>query len=123
VEKNKPVTVDEYIAGFSEDTQELLKQMRECLRKVAPEAEESLKWSQPAFSFDTILFQYAAFKHHISLYPTPSAIKAFAKDLKDYKTSSSTIQFPLDKPLPLSLIQQIAEYRVKECIENNVKWM
>ncbi len=123
MKKNKATIVDEYITDFSEDTQELLKQMRECLREVAPEAKESLKWGQPAFSFDTILFQYAAFKHHISLYPTPSAIKAYAKDLKDYKTSSSTIQFPLNKPLPLPLIQQIAEYRVRECIENDVKWM
>jgi len=70
----------------------------------------------PAFSYQRILFTFAAFKHHISLYPTPSAVKAFAKDLSEYKTSSSTIQFPLDKPLPLPLIHKIAAFRVRESV-------
>lgn len=97
--------------------------MRSCLRKAAPEARESLKWGMPAFSYDWILFQFAAFKHHVGFYPTPSAVKAFEKDLKEFKTSISAIQFPLDKPLPLPLIRKIAEFRVRESNEKGVKWM
>jgi len=97
--------------------------MLECLRAAAPGAEESLKWGQPALSYQWILFQFAAFKRHISIYPTPSAVKAFEQELKDYKTSTSTIQFPLDRPLPLHLIRRIAEFRVRESSEKGVKWM
>ena len=93
------------------------------LREAAPNAEEAIKWGNPALSYGTILFIFAAHKKHISLYPTPAAIKAFAKDLKQYKTSSSTIQFPLDEPLPAKLIRKIADYRVREVVENDAKWM
>ncbi len=97
--------------------------MRRCLRQAAPDAEEGLKWSSPAVFYDTILFMYAAHRNHISLYPTPSAIKAFSKELKGYKTSSSTVQFPLDKPLPLALIRQIADFRTKAVVEDGATWM
>ncbi len=120
---NKPKSIDEYIAGFPKDTQNALEEMRACLRKAAPEAEESIKWGLPAFSYHRILFTFGAFKNYISLYPTPSVVKAFTKDLSEYKTSSSTIQFPLDKPLPLTLIKEIAIFRVRESIEKDVKWM
>ena len=97
--------------------------MLRCLRQAAPNAEEGLKWGSPAFSYGTILFIFAAHKNHISLYPTPSAIKTFAKELEGFKTSSSTVQFPLDKPLPLSLIRHIADFRVKSVVEDNATWM
>src|ERR1700741_2733222 len=96
----KPRNITEYINTFPAETQEKLHEMLECLRKAAPGAQESLKWGQPALSYDWILFQFAAFKEHISFYPTPSVVKAFEKELAGYETSSSTIQFPLDKPLP-----------------------
>jgi len=97
--------------------------MYRCLRQAAPDGEEGLKWGSPALSFKTILFIFAAHKNHISLYPTPSAIKAFAKELEGLKTSSSTVQFPLDKPLPVSLIRQIADFRVKAVVEDSATWM
>lgn len=118
----KPTTISEYIASFPDGVQEQLNQMLECLRKAAPGATEGLKWGQPALSYEWILFQFAAFKNHISLYPTPSVIKALESELVDYETSSSTIQFPLDKPLPVSLINKVASYRVEEA-KNGVKWM
>lgn len=118
----KPTTISEYIDSFPPTTQERLYEMLECLHKTAPEAKEDLKWGQPALSYDWILFQFAAFKNHISLYPTPSVITAMASDLSDYKTTAATIQFPLDKPLPQKLISKIAELRIKEA-KNGVKWM
>ena len=118
----KPQNITDYINTFPKETQKKLLQMLDCLRKSAPGAEESLKWGQPAFSYGWILFQFAAFKAHISLYPTPSVIQAFEKELTEYKTSSSTIQFSLDKPLPLPLISKITDLRVQEA-KNGVKWM
>ena len=122
-EKTKPKTITEYISAAPKEAQQKLCEMRACLRETAPGAEEGIKWGVPAFSYKRILFTFAAFKRHISLYPTPSAVKAFKKDLSKFKTSSSAIQFPLDKPLPLSLIRKIAAFRVRESVEKDVKWM
>jgi uncharacterized protein YdhG (YjbR/CyaY superfamily) len=119
----KPTSVEEYIAETPKDAQKRLREMRACLLKAAPGATESLKWSVPALSYKRILFTYAAFKNHISLFPTPAVIKAFAEELAEFKTSSSTIQFPLDKPLPVALIRKIALFRVKESEEKDARWM
>jgi uncharacterized protein YdhG (YjbR/CyaY superfamily) len=118
----KPQAVSEYIAAAPKEAQKKLREMRACIRKAAPGAEESIKWSMPAFSYARILVVYAAFKHHIGFYPTPSAMKAFAKDLKGYKTAKGSIQFPLEKPLPLSLIRKITAFRVKESKAEDKKW-
>lgn len=118
----KPKTIAEYINIFPKETQERLQEMLELLRSAAPDAKEDLKWRQPALSYDWILFQFSAFKNHISLYPTPSVIEALAKELTEYKTSGSTIQFPLDKELPKTLIKKMADFRVQEA-KKGVKWM
>ena len=99
-----------------------LREMRECIRAAAPGAKESLKWGLPAFSYQRILVTFAAFKHHIGFYPTPSAVKAFGKDLSNFVTADASIQFPLDKPLPLPLIRKITAFRVRESIEEDRKW-
>ncbi len=119
---NKPRDIPEYIAAFPQQTQERLQEMLAILREAAPGAIEALKWGQPALSYKWILFQFAAFKNHIALYPTPSVVKAFEKDLLQYSTSLNTIQFPLNQPLPVSLLRKIAAYRIQEAA-NGVKWM
>lgn len=119
---DKPKTIPEYIDATSKQAQERLHEMLDCLRKAAPGAEESLKWGQPALLYRWILFQFATFKNHISFYPTPPVVKAFADELSQYQTSINTIQFPLDRPLPVELIGRIAAYRVQEA-EHGVKWM
>ena len=118
----KPKTIPEYIAAAPSPVQEKLYQLLACIRKAAPGAEESLKWGKPAFSYDRILVVFAASKNHVGFYPTPSAVKAFAKELSGYKTGSGSIQFPLDKPLPVSLVSKITRFRVKESREEDVKW-
>ena len=74
------------------------------------------------FSYRRILVTFAVFKRHIGFYPTPSAVKAFAKDLWKFVTADASIQFPLEKPLPLSLIRKITKFRVRESIEEDKKW-
>jgi uncharacterized protein YdhG (YjbR/CyaY superfamily) len=68
------------------------------------------------------LVTFAAFKHHIGFYPTPLAVRAFAKDLSKFATASASIQFPLEKPLPLPLIRKITAFRVRESIKEDRKW-
>src|SRR5690349_4671142 len=98
-EKPTPsTTMTQYINRAPKEAQKKLREMRACIRACAPGARESLKWGMPAFSHKRILVTFAAFKHHIGFYPTPSALRAFAKDLRDFTTSSATIRFPLDKP-------------------------
>jgi len=118
----KPKTIEEYIYAAPAEVQEKLWQMHDTIRKAAPGATEDLKWSQPAYSYQKILVIFAVFKKHIGFYPMPSAVKAFAKDLTKYKTAEGSIQFPLDKPLPISLIKKIVKFRVKESKEGTIKW-
>jgi uncharacterized protein YdhG (YjbR/CyaY superfamily) len=120
--KTKPKTIAEYIDAAPKETQKKLREMLNCIRAAAPGAEETLKWGMPAFSHQRILVTFAAFKHHIGFFPTPSAVKVFADELSEYKTASASIQFPLDKPLPLALIRKITEFHVKELVEQDGKW-
>ncbi|KAF1701873.1 iron chaperone [Pseudoxanthomonas suwonensis] len=118
----KPTTVEQYIAAAPSLAQDRLREMRQCLHEAAPEAEESLKWGKPAFSLGTVLFVYSAHKQHISLHPAIGAVAHFAPELAGHVTSGNTIQFPLDQPLPLALIRRIANFRVREVVEQGIGW-
>ena len=120
--KARPKSITEYINAAPKETQKKLREMRACIREAAPGAKESLKWGMPAFSYRRILVTFAAFKHHIGFYPTPSAVRAFAKDLSKFATAKGSIQFPLEKALPLPLIRKITAFRVRESIEEDGKW-
>ena len=123
MQKLKPTTVDEYINAAAKEAHEKLQEIRAILKKVAPNATETLKWGNPVFEENRILFAYAAFKSHMNFMPTPSALEPFKKELSDYKTGKGTIQFPYDKPLPKTLIKKIAAYRAKDVRENDARWM
>src|SRR3979411_2023050 len=120
--KARPTRITEYINAAPKEERAKLREMRGWIGASAPGAEQGLKWGMPAFSYRRILVTFAAFKHHVGFYPTPSAVRAFAKDLKKFATAKGTIQFPLDKPLPLSLIRKITTFRVRESIEQDKKW-
>lgn len=109
-----PGNTDEYIAGFPENIQRKLNDLRAAIKKAAPEAEESISYCMPAYKFNGMLVYFAAQKNHIGFYPTSSGVAAFKNELAGYKTSKGAIQFPLDKPLPLKLISTIVKFRVKE---------
>src|SRR5882672_1126485 len=115
--KTPPKSISEYINAAPKEAQKKLREMRACICAAAPGAKESLKWGMPAFSYRRILVTFAAHKHHIGFYPTPSAVKAFAKELSHVVTARGSIQFPLEKPLPLTLIRKIVAFRVRESVE------
>ena len=120
--KAPPKTITEYNNAAPKEAQKKLREMRACIRAAAPGAKESLKWGMPAFSYRRILVTFAAFKHHIGFYPTPSAVRAFTNELSKFATAKGSIQFPLEKPLPLPLIRKITAFRVRESIEEDKKW-
>jgi len=120
--KARPASISECINAALKEARKKLREMRACIRAAAPGAKESLKWGMPAFSYRRILVTFAAFKHHIGFYPTPSAVRAFAKDLSKFATAKGSIQFPLEKPLPLPLIRKITAFRVRESLEQDRKW-
>jgi uncharacterized protein YdhG (YjbR/CyaY superfamily) len=120
--KSRPRSITDYINAAPKKAQKKLREMRACIRTSAPGAEESLKWGMPAFSYRRILVMFAAHKHHIGFYPTPSAVKAFVNDLSKFATARGSIQFPLEKPLPLPLIRKITAFRVRESIGDDRKW-
>src|SRR5215472_6774999 len=104
--KARPKDITQYINAAPREAQKKLREMLACIRKSAPGAKEGLKWGMPAFSYNRILVAFAAHKKHIGFYPTPAAVKAFAGDLSNYATASGSIQFTLEKPLPLALIRK-----------------
>ena len=122
-EKEKPKTIAQYIKAAPKEAQPKLRELHKLLREVAPDAEEGLKWSMPAFSYQRILFAFAAFKKHIGFYPTPAPLVAYAKELTGFKTSKGAIQLPYDQPLPVELIKKLAAHRVHDLVENDAKWM
>jgi uncharacterized protein YdhG (YjbR/CyaY superfamily) len=107
-------TVDEYIKDFPEDVQHILIEIRSAIIELAPQAEESISYGMPAYKTNgKPLVYFAAFKNHIGFYATPSGHKAFEKELAKYKQGKGSVQFPIDKPMPLKLITKIVEYRIK----------
>lgn len=106
--------VDAYIKSFPPETQKLLTSLRETIKREAPDAEEAIKYGIPTFIYHGNLVHFAGYKHHIGFYPTPSGVEAFKKELTPYKQAKGSVQFPLDKPIPLSLIAKIVKFRVKE---------
>lgn len=111
---NIPKNVDEYIASFPEETQKLLEQVRSTIQKAAPMAEEKISYAMPTFALNGNLIHFAGYKNHIGLYPAPQGIEAFKEELSAYKGAKGSVQFPLNKPMPLDLIARITAYRVKQ---------
>lgn len=109
--------VDEYIEQFPPEVQASLQKLRGAIKAAAPKAEESISYMMPAYKYHGVLVYFGAFKNHIGFFPTGSGIEAFKKELSVYKGSKGTVQFPLDKPLPLKLIQQIVKFRVQVNLE------
>ncbi len=117
-----PQTIEEYIAVFPKDIQPHLMQIYSVIKKYAPEAEESIGYGMPAFKTQgKPLVYFAAFKNHIGFYATPNGHLEFAKELSIYKQGKGSVQFPMDKPMPLELIARIVQFRVAENIQKAKK--
>jgi uncharacterized protein YdhG (YjbR/CyaY superfamily) len=119
--RKTPRNIDDYLSGYPKHVQRLLTQMRLTIKRAAPQATEKISYGIPTFALEGNLVHFAAFKNHIGFYPTPSVISAFSQELSSYKCSKGAVQFPLDEPLPLTLVSRMVEFRVKEKIMKRKK--
>lgn len=114
-------TIDAYIALFPKPVQKILESVRKTIRKAAPDAVESINYKMPTFKLNGgNLVHFAGYEHHIGFYPTPDAIAAFANEIAGYKNAKGSVQFPLDEPMPLDLINSMTAFRVKQ-VEEKIK--
>ncbi len=112
-----PKTVSEYIAHAPKEQRTRLRTIRAAIKKAAPKAEEKISYGMPYYGLYGRLAYFAAAKKHVGLYLMPPMIAEHKKELKNYETSTATIQFPNDKPLPIPLIKKL----LKSAVEKNVK--
>jgi uncharacterized protein YdhG (YjbR/CyaY superfamily) len=117
--KKQLKTIDEYIAAFPKEVQDVLEKIRSAIRESAPKAEEAISYGIPAFRLNGSRgsVYFAGWKNHIGFYPTPSGIEAFKKELAPFKQQKGSVQFPLDKPIPYDLVKKIVRYRVTGNLE------
>lgn len=116
--KSGALNIDDYIAEFPKETQQLLAQIRETIRQAAPDAVETISYQMPTFRLNgKNLVHFAGYANHIGFYPVPSGIEKFKKELSPYKQGKGSVQFPLNQPIPLDLISEIVKFRVQESQE------
>jgi len=110
-----PKTVDEYLVAVPEPARTTLNKIRAVIRSVVPvEATEVISYGVPTFKYKGPVIWFAAFSNHCSVFPTASVIEAFKNELKAYRTSKGTIQFPVDKPLPDALLKKMVKARIAQ---------
>jgi len=112
--ESSPATVDEYIAACSPEARSILRRVRRVVREAAPDAEETISYRMPALRQNGILVYYAAFKHHIGLYPPVSGDARIEKAAAPYAGEKGNLRFPLDEPIPYDLISRITKLRLKQ---------
>ena len=115
--REKAENVDQYIKGFPRETQLMLRQMRNTIEAAAPSAEECISYAMPAYRLNGMLVYFAGYAGHIGFYPGAGGIAEFKDELADYKWAKGSVQFPLDKPLPLKLVARIVKFRVRKNLE------
>jgi uncharacterized protein YdhG (YjbR/CyaY superfamily) len=113
--KASPTTIDEYIRTFPADVQPLLERVRQTIRQAAPGATEAISYGIPTFDLNgKHLVHFAGWKHHLSVYPLPAGDAAFQTRIAPYKRVKSTVQFPLDQPIPVDVIGDLVTFLQRE---------
>jgi uncharacterized protein YdhG (YjbR/CyaY superfamily) len=116
--KSSFASMDDYIATFPEDVQNILKQVRSTIKAAAPKAEETISYEIPTFKLNgKYLIYFAGWKNHISIYPIPAGDAAFRKEVEPYVSGKGTLKFPLDKPIPYQLITQMVKLQIADNLE------
>ena len=115
-------SIDEYIASFPKDVQQIMEQLRATIKAAAPEAGEKISYNMPTFTLNgTYLVYFAGWKNHIAFYGAPRGNAEFKEELSTYETGKGTLQFPFDKPMPLDLITKIVKFRAIENLKRTDK--
>ena len=115
----KFTSVEEYIASFPRETQKALEEVRAVIRSIVPDARENISYQIAAFEVNGKNFiAIAGWTKHISIYPIPSGTDAFNREIAKYAAGKGTVKFPLDKPLPLKLIEKTIKYKLADHLKN-----
>jgi uncharacterized protein YdhG (YjbR/CyaY superfamily) len=112
--KSPPTSIDEYIAAAPASTRPILEKIRKIVRVAAPDAQELISYRMPAFRQYGILLYFAAFKHHIGLFPPVAGDEKLEKAIAPYAGPKGNLKFALDRPMPYELIKRIVRFRVKQ---------
>lgn len=113
MEKKNITTFEEYFADYPAVKVEALQKLRQFIRRIVPEATETISYGMPMFKWNGMLVGIAAFKNHCSFFPcTGSFPKDLQAEVAPYMSGKSTIQFQPEKPLPDELIEKIVRYRM-----------
>ncbi len=117
----KPESVDEYLAVLPEDRRAFLEKLRAVIKAAAPGVTETISYRMPTYKYHgKPLVGFAAFKNHVGFYVWSSSfLNAYREEIKDYETSAGTIRFPVDKPLPVTLVRKLVKARVAEIEEKS----
>lgn len=106
--------IDAFILVYPEPVRKKLEQIRQAVHRIAPEAEEAIRYGIPTFQLNGNMLHFAAYETHIGFYPGPSGIDAFGELCRPFRTGKGTLQFPLDSPLPMALIRDIIRFRTEQ---------
>ena len=118
MQKEKPLTIDDYISDFPAEVQLKLQILRSTIKNIIPDATEKISYGIPTFALAKNIVHFAAFKNHIGLYALPETNEKFQEELSKYTTGKGSIQFPLNEDLPLSLIEKLLRYRMETFIKS-----
>jgi len=109
-----PKSIDKYIASFSPEVQAILKRIRSTIRNAAPDAQETISYNMPTFTLNGALVHFAAFKKHIGFYPPVRGDAKLENASSTYAGEKGNLRFPLDRPIPYGLIEELVKFRVKQ---------
>jgi uncharacterized protein YdhG (YjbR/CyaY superfamily) len=113
-------SIDEYIAAFPADVQKILEKVRSTIKTAAPGAQEKISYGIPTFTLKgKYLIYFAGWKNHISMYPIPAGSEEFKRKIAPYAAGKGTLKFPLDKPLPLELVDEMVKLQIAGNLEKN----
>ena len=115
----KFASINEYVSSLPENAQKAMSEIIATIKAKVPSAEESISYNMPAFKVNGEYFvHFSAWKKHIGMYPIPAGNEAFQKQIESYRSAKSSLNFPLDKPMPIKLIEKVIKFRIAENLKD-----
>jgi uncharacterized protein YdhG (YjbR/CyaY superfamily) len=115
----KFTSINEYVLTLPENAQKAMLEVIATIKDNVPDAEEHISYNMPAFKANGEYFiHFSAWKNHIGMYPIPAGNEAFQKQVEPYRSAKSSLNFPLDKPMPIKLITKFIKFKITENLKS-----
>ena len=115
----KFTSINEYVSSLPENAQKAMSEIIATIKAKVPNAEEHISYNMPAFKVNGEYFvHFSAWKNHIGMYPIPAGNEALQKQIEPYRSAKSSLNFPLDKPMPIKLIEKVIKFRIAENLQD-----